>query len=183
LDTLIKAIPNIYEDAKCVFVGRGDTEHYRDLAKNFGVEDRCYFIDMVPTDELPLWYSWCDCMCTPSRWEGFGYVFIEAAACEAAIVTSNIAPMNEYLENEKNALLVDEFENPVAIANAVNRVLSNSEDIRKMKHEARNVGLNFAKEKVDEQEIEIYKEVIKMGSTNINKASIFHKINIMRKYL
>ena len=45
-------------------------------------------------------------MCVPSRGEGFGIVFIEAAACGSVIVTSDIAPMNEFLTNGVNAIFV-----------------------------------------------------------------------------
>ena len=64
---------------------------------------RCFWIESVKNSELPVWYSWCDCFCVPSRWEGFGLVFIEAAACGSAIVTSDIAPMTEYFTNDKSA--------------------------------------------------------------------------------
>jgi len=160
LDTVIKAMKYLDEDVVTIFVGQGDTSEYRILAENEGVLKRCYFVDRVKSEELPYWYSWCDCMCTPSRWEGFGYVFIEAAACEAAIVTSNIGPMNEYLENDVNAILVDDYENPEEIAKAIDRCISQNESILSIKENARSVGLCFSKEKVDQQEIAIYKEMI-----------------------
>ncbi|MCM1263808.1 MAG: glycosyltransferase [Butyrivibrio sp.] len=115
---------------------------------------------------MPYYYSWCDCMCTPSRWEGFGYVFIEAAACESAIVTSDIGPMNEYLTNGKDSLLVAYYENPEKIAETCLKVCSNSKEVIEMKKAARQVGLRFEKSKVDKQEIEIYKKVIGKDSGN-----------------
>ena len=101
-------------------IGLGDIEKYQAIAEMSGVGDRCFWVGAVKNTELPLWYSWCDCMCTPSRWEGFGIVFIEAAACGAAIVTSDIGPMNEYLTPE-SACLVEDFENPSALAVAIRR--------------------------------------------------------------
>lgn len=168
LDTVIKSLKYLSDDYVAIFIGKGDIKDYVELAKNKGVFERCYFIDSIKKTELPYWYSWCDCMCTPSRWEGFGFVFIEAAACEAAIVTSDIGPMNEYLENNKNAILVKDYENPMSIANAIKRCIENKEDIVKMKTNARKVGLKFKKESIDEQEIEIYKYMIKVKPNNIN---------------
>ena len=128
--------------------------------------DRCYFVESVPNNELPYGYSWCDCMCTPSRWEGFGFVFIEAAACETAIVTSNVGPMNEYL-NRDNSILVDDFENPIAIANAIlTAVEGDPDEIQRIRKNARKVGLSFSKETVDRQEIEIYRESMQMDLRN-----------------
>lgn len=159
LDTVIKALKYLDTDVVAVFVGRGDLTIYQKLAEEEGVASRCFWVDSVNSEELPLWYSWCDCFCTPSRWEGFGYVFIEAAACEAAVITSNIGPMNEYLNDKQNAILIDEYENPKVIANAITYALENNDDVKKMRTNAREVGLAFSKDKVDQQEISIYEKM------------------------
>lgn len=177
LDTVIKALSILENDYICIFIGRGDIRQYQRLAEECGVLNRCYFVKSVKNIELPVWYSWCDCMCTPSRCEGFGFVFIEAAACEAAIVTSNIGPMNEYL-NADSAILVDEFENEQAVADAIREATSGSEKIKIMRKNARNVGMLFSKEKIDAQEVEIYKKVMKMSS---NDRSV-NRLNMLWKY-
>jgi len=164
IDTVIKALALLPDDVSVIFVGMGDDIEYRRLAKEKGVENRCFWVESIQKNELPLWYSWCDCFCTPSRWEGFGFVFIEAAACESFIVTSNIAPMNEYLTNGVDAVLVDDFENPECIATAVLEGLSDIEMNKSIKSNARKVGMKFDKRVVDLLEIDIYNMVIKNGS-------------------
>lgn len=166
LDTVIKAMKYLDKDIVTVFVGHGNIQEYNELAISEGVSDRCYFVERVESSELPLWYSWCDCMCTPSRWEGFGFVFIEAAACQSAVITSNIAPMNEYLTNGENSILLDEYENPRAVAEAIRHVLEDTDDIKKMKSNARNVGMKFKKEIIDQKEIEIYQKMVTIGAGN-----------------
>lgn len=181
LDTLIKCIKYLPTDVSVIFVGRGNDEEYRQLAIDDGVEDRCFWVDSVKREELPLWYSWCDCFCTPSRWEGFGFVFIEAAACQAAIVTSNIAPMNEYLTDCKDAILVDDYENPKKIADAISYCFNNLKEVKDMKKRARDIGLRFDKYKIDDMEVAIYKEVIRKGTRNrIDNEMLKHKL--LRKY-
>jgi glycosyltransferase involved in cell wall biosynthesis len=180
-DTVIKALNYIDRSIVAVFVGRGDTEFYQKLADEQGVYDRCYFVDRVQSSELPYWYSWCDCMCTPSRWEGFGYVFVEAAASEAAIVTSNIRPMNEYLTDKKSALLIDAFEDPIVIAKAIRKCIDNGKEIQEMKRNAREVALSFSKDAVDRQEIEIYKEVIYAAANNRNNSRLKRKQMLQEK--
>lgn len=179
LDTLIKAMKYLDEDIVTIFVGRGNIEEYKQLAKNEGVYQRCYFIERIDNDELPLWYSWCDCMCTPSRWEGFGYVFMEAAACEAAIITSNIAPMNEYLTNGKNAILVDDYENPIAIAEAIRYVLTDSDEIDIMRKNACEVSFGFGKDAIDQQEISIYETLFTIKPNDKNYDEL--KIQLLRR--
>lgn len=182
LDTLIKALKYLDRDVSIIFVGRGDEEPYRELAKQIGVADRCFFVEAVKNIELPLWYSWCDCFCTPSRWEGFGFVFIEAASCMCPIVTSNIAPMNEYLSSGNNSILVDEYNNPREIAHAINVVLAGGEKIENMKIRARDVGLQFSKVVIDKKEINIYERIIK-GKAQVEKVPITVRAQLVHKYM
>lgn len=166
LETVIKAMQYLPKDYKVIFIGPGNVEEYKKLSEMYGVSSQIFFIDHLNNKELSLYYSWCDCMCVPSRWEGFGIVFIEAAACECAIVTSNIAPMNEFLENNVNSLLVNEYENPEKLAEAIKRACNNDIEMQQIKANARKVGLKFDKNEIDKQEIEIYKEIISKGADN-----------------
>ncbi len=166
LSTVIRALNYLPEDYMAVFVGRGDCDKYFNEAKQQGVLGRCSFVETVPNDELPIWYSWCDCFCTPSRWEGFGYVFVEAAACEAIIVTSNIAPMNEYLTNGIDSILVDDYNEPTKIAEAIILATSQCKEVEEMKKKARLVGLRFEKKEIDKKEIEIYEQVMRTKANN-----------------
>ena len=167
LETLIQALQYLPLEYKAIFVGPGNADFYNQLARECNVSERCFFIDHVSREEeLPIYYSWCDCMCTPSRWEGFGFVFIEAAACECPIVTSNIAPMNEYLTNGIDSILVDEYENPEILAKCIIQACDQNEEIQRMKNNARKVGLRFDRAAVDKEESELYKKLILMGADN-----------------
>lgn len=167
LDTLIKALRYLPAEYKAVFLGAGDSTVYKNLAQQENVYDRCFFESSVPKDELPYYYSWCDCMCTPSKWEGFGIVFIEAAACECAVITSDISPMNEYLQNGRNAFLVKDYLNPYELAITIRRATEKSELVDKIKKAARHTAAElFDKGKIDEKEIEIYQSVMKRGADN-----------------
>lgn len=166
LETLIKAMQYLPLEYKAVFVGAGNADVYIRLAEECGVLDRCFLIGAVNKDELPLYYSWCDCMCTPSRYEGFGNVFIEAAACESLIIASNIAPMNEYLTDKVDSILVDDYENPKVLAEYIEKACNENEDVLKIRRNARLVGMKFEKEVIDEQEALLYKKFIATGTDN-----------------
>jgi len=160
LDTLIRALALLPPDYLVVFIGRGDCAPYVALAKAVNVAERCFWVDSVPNSELPYWYSWCDCMCLPSRWEGFGIVLIEAAACGAAIVTSDIAPMNEYLTHDVSACLVKDYEDPQALAEAIRRVCEDAEYHRTITAGAIKAAQPFDRRLVDTAEVAIYREVM-----------------------
>lgn len=160
IDTVIRALSLLPSEYSVIFIGSGETADYCALADELGVGGRCHWIESITNEELPDWYSWCDCMCTPSRWEGFGIVFIESAACGAGIVTSNIRPMNEYLQADVSACLVDDYENPDAVARAIQRVCEDQAYREKIGQGAREVAKQFDSEIVDELEVAIYREAM-----------------------
>lgn len=163
LDAVIKALHRLPAEYNCIFVGMGDHAPYVSLATQLGVEKRCYWIDAIANSELPLWYSWSDCMCTPSRWEGFGIVFIEAAACGAAIVTSDIAPMNEFLTDGVSACLVQQYEDPQVLARAIQRTCEEQPYRRVIRDGAVKAAKPFDRTVIDTLEMAYYDEAIRLG--------------------
>jgi len=160
LETVLGALALLPDDYKGVFVGLGDDSPYRALAGRLGVGARCFWESSVKNDALPRWYSWCDCLCVPSLWEGFGIIFIEAAACGAAIVTSDIAPMNEYLTADVSACLVKDFRSPQAVADAVRRVCEDAPYRAVIKRGAAQAARPFDRRLVDAAEAALYREAL-----------------------
>ena len=163
-DTLIRALALLPEGYTAVFVGKGDESPSRAVAEKVGVSRRCYWVDAVKNTELPFWYSWCDCLCVPSRSEGFGVVFIEAAGSGCPIVTSNAPPMNEYLVHGESAHLVIENENPYELARALDQVCSDPEYRRKLSEGGRKAVTQFEQRRVDSLEVSIYRKALRMRS-------------------
>jgi phosphatidylinositol alpha-1,6-mannosyltransferase len=89
-DMVIRSLPELSRrgiNARYALIGIGeDTEYLKDLSQELGVNDRVHFLGHVSADDLPRWYNACDVFAMPNReingdTEGFGMVFIEAAAC------------------------------------------------------------------------------------------------------
>jgi len=175
LDTLVRSLQFLPSEYSCIFVGSGDPAPYQKLAKHTGVNDRCFWLKSVENSELPYWYSWCDCMCTPSRWEGFGIVFIEAAACGAAIVTSDIEPMNEYLAHNVSALLVKEYENPKSLSDAIRKVCEQAEYRHTISEGAIKAVKPFERSIVEAAETSIYREALSLKPLSL---SLLDKANL-----
>ncbi len=55
-----------------------------------GLSEHIKLIGRVSDDDLPKWYSACAVMAYPSLYEGFGLPPLEAMACGAPVVTSNV---------------------------------------------------------------------------------------------
>jgi glycosyltransferase involved in cell wall biosynthesis len=159
LETVIKSLKFLPQEYFAVFVGRGNVSYYEQIAIKESVSNRCFWIDQIKNEELPIWYTWCNCMCTPSLREGFGIVFIEAMACGSPIVTSNISPLNEYLHHGENALLVDDYMDPSAIARSILMICEDDGLKRKLQSNAIQSSKNFHVEKIDNLEKDLYMEV------------------------
>jgi phosphatidyl-myo-inositol dimannoside synthase len=87
----------------------------------------------VSDDELPDFYAACDVFAMPcrSRWgglevEGFGIVFLEAAAAGRAVVAGRSGGAAEAVADVETGLLVEGAE-PKAVALAVTKLLANPE--------------------------------------------------------
>ena len=173
LDNFIKALPYLGKDYQFIIVGKGDKSPYLKMAEEGGVVDQCHFVDAVPNHELAKYYSFSDCMCTPSRREGFGIVFIEAMSSGAVVITSDIPPMNEFITDGESGILIKDYENPAAIADAIRKACEDQTLRAILKENTRKAAFPFSKEAVDQQEITIYQQVV--GKKKINIPAIENK--------
>lgn len=71
--------------------------------------DRITFLGWIPHDKLASYYSACDVVVMPSRWEAFGLVAIEAMKYGKAIIVSDRGALPELIKDKKNGF-VFEFE-------------------------------------------------------------------------
>jgi glycosyltransferase involved in cell wall biosynthesis len=85
-----------------------------------GLSEQVKLIGRVSDDDLPKWYSACAVMAYPSLYEGFGLPPLEAMACGAPVVTSNVTSLPEVVGDA--GLMVEPTDAP-ALADALQRVL------------------------------------------------------------
>ncbi|MGA7180312.1 MAG: glycosyltransferase family 4 protein [Thiobacillaceae bacterium] len=89
-DMVIRSLPVLLSkglDVRFALIGIGEDMGYlKKLAQKLAVTDRVDFLGHVRMEDLPRWYNVCDVFAMPNReidgdTEGFGLVFLEAAAC------------------------------------------------------------------------------------------------------
>jgi phosphatidyl-myo-inositol dimannoside synthase len=131
-DILIRAMPmvgRLVPDAVLLLAGGGP---YRGALQGLAVQaprGSVVFAGEVSDEELPSYYAACDVFAMPcrSRWgglevEGFGIVFLEAAASGKPVVAGRSGGADEAVVDEETGLLV-EGDEPKAVALAIARLL------------------------------------------------------------
>jgi phosphatidyl-myo-inositol dimannoside synthase len=92
-DTVIRALPAItatHPDLVYLVAGQGDDRiRLEALARELRVEDKVLFVGMANPRELADYYRLADVFVMPSTQEGFGIVFLEAAASGLKVIGGN----------------------------------------------------------------------------------------------
>lgn len=91
---------------------------------------RIMHLEHVPDDEMPAMYAGAEMLIFPSLYEGFGLPPLEAMACGAPVIASDIEPLREVLSDK--ALLLPGFDAGQWAETALN-VLSDSALREKLK--------------------------------------------------
>jgi glycosyltransferase involved in cell wall biosynthesis len=159
-DTVMRALHLLGSEYVCIFIGRGDKFSLINYANECNVTSQIYLVDTVQSNDLPYFMWLSDVFCVPSRWEGFGIVFIEAMASGSVVITSNLEPMNEYIVHEKNGLLINNVENEKELSEMVLRGVHDKELRRIIKRNGPLEAKRFSKEEIDRWEVSLYRMLI-----------------------
>lgn len=134
-DVLLRAMPFLIEetDANLVIVGQGPYERrLRELASALPPR-RVAFGGAVPDATLPGYYAAADVVAVPCRSrylgleiEGFGIVYLEAAASGKTVVAGRSGGTDEAVVDDVTGHLVD-GSSPEGVAEAVGRLLRDPE--------------------------------------------------------
>jgi glycosyltransferase involved in cell wall biosynthesis len=80
---------------KICLAGEGIDPKLAAFASSLGVSDKIISVVSPEHKQLIALYSACEAFIFPSFSEGFGWPLIEAQACGAPVITSNVAPLPE----------------------------------------------------------------------------------------
>lgn len=84
------------------------------------MNDDVHFTGYVPNEDLTALYSGADAVLLPSLYEGFGFTVLEAMACGAPVICSNVSSLPEVAGD---AALLTPPEDDEALAAAVQQLL------------------------------------------------------------
>ncbi|MCS7263859.1 MAG: glycosyltransferase family 4 protein [Armatimonadetes bacterium] len=168
IDKVIEAMPLVLErcpDAVYIVVGDGSYgNRLKRLAQEKGVSDRVLFTGRVP--DIRTFYHACDVFVLPTREnrkgdiEGFGLVYLEAAACGKPVIASLVGGVSDAVVPNETALIVDPYD-PKSIADAIVKILTDKEIARKLGRAGRERVLQeFTYDKVAEKVLALMAECV-----------------------
>ena len=134
LEYLIEAFQNLDKKNGLVIIGKGVKEkELKTKVQELNLEDDILFLDFIPHEELPEYYSSADLFVLPSieRGESFGIVAIEAMACGVPVVTTELGTGTSFHNIDGVTGRVIESRNSTALAKAINEILENPNKYKK----------------------------------------------------
>jgi phosphatidylinositol alpha-1,6-mannosyltransferase len=159
-----------------VIVGDGEERpRLERLVSEFGLGERVRFAGEVSSEELPRYFAACDIFLMPNRvdghdFEGFGIVFLEAAAAGKPVVAGRSGGAPEAVAEGRTALLVDP-ESDEAVAAAVSRLARSSDERRALGEAGRaRVVDEFTWGRAAAAVTSLHAELAESGSTVVGSA-------------
>ncbi|OZE76729.1 alpha-(1-2)-phosphatidylinositol mannosyltransferase [Rhodococcus sp. 15-649-1-2] len=168
---LLRALPTLVErhpDVEILVVGRGDEDKLRKEAG--AAASHLRFLGQVDDEEKASAMRSADVYCAPNLGgESFGIVLVEAMASGTAVVASELDAFRRVLRDGTAGLLVP-IDDDVALADAVDAVLS-SDDVRdRVVQAATRAVAEYDWPVVAEQIMRVY-ETVTVGGQKVRAAS------------
>ena len=167
IDILLSAFaklnaPNI----RLILSGRGTPQSKREIrsiANHLNISNRVEFTGAVTPEQKNSLLGHALFVCTPSRYEGWGIVAIEAAAAAKAVIGTDIPGLSDAIRADETGLLVPP-ENPQALASTMNRLLSDPILRKRLGTAGRKWAAQFTWDRTAQAQEEVYLKVVKSRS-------------------
>lgn len=126
------------------------------LIDGLGLRERTIYTDFVPDADLPALYTGAATVAYPTRYEGFGLPVLQAMACGATVISTNVSSIPEVV-GDVGILVPPDDE--AAFSKALIELLSRPEE-----HQARGVraqlrAASFSWQRTAEQTLEVFEQV------------------------
>lgn len=118
--------------------------------------EQILFAGFVNHSEVGYYYQAATLYVAPTRYETFGYTILEAMACGLAVVSTDVGAVPELVEDGVTGLLVP-YGDPLALAEAINRLLRDNVRRERMGQNARQKVLaQFRLDDIVERTLSLY---------------------------
>ena len=172
LDTLMQAYAKIAKDNPQVHLklaGSGRSEEMKRLLtiiRHLGLEDYVHFVGRIVGEEKTALLSSCLFVCMPSRFEGWGIVAIEAAACQKAVLGTQIPGLSDAVKHGETGILVKK-DSVEALSQAMTDLIHNRELRMTLGKNGREWAKKFSWEESAAQQEQFYFDVVQRFSNRL----------------
>jgi D-inositol-3-phosphate glycosyltransferase len=173
VDTLLRAIALCGavcpEWVRCLWVaiigGNPDTndnaemERLKTLRQELGIGEVVTFLGAREQDTLQYYYSAADVVVVPSHYESFGMVALEAMACGAPVVASDVGGLSYLVKDGQTGFHVPNG-NPAALAEKMTCLVEDDALRTQLSRQAVAYARQYAWENIAGQVLEVYEDVV-----------------------
>ena len=125
--------------------------------KQAGINERVLFTGYVSEDDLRALYSSCRVFVYPSLYEGFGLPPLEAMACGAPVITSNVSTLKETVATSARLFAPTDAQ---ALASIIVELLEDQAERRRLSAAGLKRAAEFSWERTARLTLAVYKEVL-----------------------
>jgi len=152
---LLDSFATLPGDVQLVILGDGpDDAALRRQAAALGVADRVHLPGFV--DRPGDWFAHAAVFALSSRWEGFGHVVVEAMDAGAPVVATDCPHgPRDIVEPGVDGLLVPN-EDPTAFAAALNRILADPDEARRLAAAGKASAARFSADRIAAQYLALF---------------------------
>ena len=122
--------------------------------------------EAVPHEELRVLYSHATVFATPSLYEPFGIINLEAMSCGTPVVGSAVGGIPEMIDHQKNGYVAS-LRNSDDLADGIGWVLSQADASLLSQNALRKVSRHYSQSSVALRYVEIYHQVLAPKQFNI----------------
>jgi D-inositol-3-phosphate glycosyltransferase len=176
IDTLFRAMADLKERPTdldwsnlCLAVIGGDPSEeglrqneemarLHDLRDELGLHDLVTFLGARDQDTLQYYYAAAEVLVMPSHYESFGMVALEAMACGTPVIASDVGGLSQLVRHNETGLRV-KVNDPDALADAIERLLTDDVRRRRMGHRAACYAEDFSWQKIVDKLMAVYGEI------------------------
>jgi glycosyltransferase involved in cell wall biosynthesis len=156
LGTVLQALKHLPEHVQIAVAGFLPGSPYPEQAKALGIAHRVHFLGLVK--EMPVLMHSVDAFVFPSRYEAMSLSLLEAMAAGLPVVTARTAGGAEIITPECGIVL-DDPDDPKALAGAVARLAENDATRRAMGKAANELASGFGWARMAAQYIALYRQL------------------------
>lgn len=175
IDSLLQAVACIVRKRPalgaglCVAIIGGDADQVREddemirlqtLREELGIGDVVTFLGAKDQDLLPYYYSAAEMVVMPSDYESFGMVALEAMACGAPVIASDVGGLAFLVKHGRTGYRVP-ARDPAALADKIIRLLTDEGLRRRMGQRASCWAESYAWPRIADRIEALYAQVIK----------------------